>query len=241
MPFWAQFVIINTHFMREQLISWGVPASKINYLPNGIDRERFSLKDPKKVRELKQVLELENKHVIAYIGTIGLTSHAVDLLIESFVILLKEMPDSVLMMVGGGEDFQRLQAYCQTIGLASSIRWIGKVAPELIPLYYQLADVTVDPVRDDWASRGRAPLKLFESWACGIPFVSADVGDRSMILGDPPAGLLVQPGDPGALARAILKILSDKELAVSLRLRGLKRIEDYYWDRLILKLNGIYA
>jgi glycosyltransferase involved in cell wall biosynthesis len=62
-----------------------------------------------------------------------------------------------------------------------------------------------------------------------------------LLLGDPPAGLLARPGDPGALAQAILKILTDKDLAQSLCARGLQRIEDYYWDQLILKISGIYA
>jgi glycosyltransferase involved in cell wall biosynthesis len=120
------------------------------------------------------------------------------------------------------------------------MRWIGKVSPELVPLYYQLADVTVDPIRDDDAARGRSPLKLFESWASGVPFVSADVGDRRRLLGDPPAGLLANSTDPDSLASEILTVLTHADLANSLSLRGKQRIEDYYWDRLSKQLNDLY-
>jgi glycogen(starch) synthase len=120
------------------------------------------------------------------------------------------------------------------------VRFCGRVPPGQVPLYYYLADVGVDPVHDDDAARGRSPLKLFESWVCGVPFVTADVGDRRLLLGDPPAGMLARPGDAGALAQAILAVLENPDLSQTLRQRGLARVPDYYWDHLAEELDGIY-
>jgi glycosyltransferase involved in cell wall biosynthesis len=83
-------------------------------------------------------------------------------------------------------------------------------------------------------------MKLFESWACGVPFVSAEVGDRRAIIGQPAAGLLVRPGDPAALGQAILQVLQNPHLAASLRRRGLERIEPFYWDQLVRRLEQAY-
>ncbi|MCP4287096.1 MAG: hypothetical protein GY792_22045, partial [Gammaproteobacteria bacterium] len=74
----------------------------------------------------------------------------------------------------------------------------------------------------------------------GVPFATADVGDRQNLIGDPPAGLLAAPGDPASLAEAILKILQDSALASALRENGLARISDFYWARLAQQLDAVY-
>jgi glycosyltransferase involved in cell wall biosynthesis len=150
-------------------------------------------------------------------------------------------PSVRLLLVGGGDDYDTLSAQVRESGLKDVVLMPGHVSPDQAVLYYHLADVSVDPVHDDAAARGRSPLKLFESWACGVPFVSADVGDRRILLGDPPAGLLAMPGDPLALAETILQVLNNQTLAKELRESGLERVKDYFWDQLAVKLDWLYA
>jgi glycosyltransferase involved in cell wall biosynthesis len=136
------------------------------------------------------------------------------------------------MIVGGGDDFQRLQKRSQDMGFGNSVIFPGRIAPEQVANYYHVADVTVDPVHDDDAARGRSPLKLFESWACNVPFVSQDVGDRKILLGDPPAGILTKPGNNEALSEAIIRVLTEPNLKRELQNCGGKRVEEFYWDKL---------
>jgi glycosyltransferase involved in cell wall biosynthesis len=82
---------------------------------------------------------------------------------------------------------------------------------------------------------------MFETWACGIPLVTVDVGDRRDMLGNPPAGLIVQPGDPTVLAQAILQILDQPELAQMLTQRGLIRAAEFTWDRLAEQMESVYS
>ena len=149
-------------------------------------------------------------------------------------------PDAILLLVGGGEDYTGLQAMAGQMGLADSVRFVGRVPPQDVPAYYRLAKASVDPVRDDAAARARSPLKLFESWASGVPFVSADVGDRRRLVGDPPAGLLAAPGDPESLAEALLSVLFNNPLAEALTQRGLSRVQSYYWDQLARRMQAEY-
>ncbi|MBU0511847.1 MAG: glycosyltransferase family 4 protein [Chloroflexi bacterium] len=239
-PRYGKMVTTHTHFMRDNLISWGVPKEKIVYLPNGVDPGRFSPPDPKRVETERASLKLYEKKVVAYIGSLSLPSHPVNLLVEAFAHIHAAIPDTVLMIVGGGEDMIHLKTQATERGIESAIRFVGRVSPEDVPLYYALADVSTDPIYDNPAARGRSPLKLYESWICGIPFVTADVGDRAYLMGDPPAGVLVRPGDAESLAEAILQVLNDPAAAEAYRQRGLARIENYYWDRLVRPLNDIY-
>jgi glycosyltransferase involved in cell wall biosynthesis len=160
---------------------------------------------------------------------LSLPSHPVELLLQAFDIVHAEVPESVLLLVGGGEQFETLRVQAQSPGKSQPIRFTGRVSPSDIPAYYRLAEVVVDPVHDDAIARGRLPLKMLESWISEVPFVSANVGDRKTLLGDPPAGLLARPGDAGDLARCIQSILVDGVLASELRKRGLKQARVYSW------------
>jgi glycosyltransferase involved in cell wall biosynthesis len=233
-------VTTHTDFMSSRLKAWGVPPERIFYLSNGVDRQRFASLDEQELANLRQSLKLEGKRVVTYIGSLSLVGHPVDLLLKAFAVVQKKKPESILLLVGGGEDYERLRAQAQSLGVGDSSFFVGRVLPEQVGFYYRLSDVTVDPVHDDNAARARSPLKLFESWACGVPFVSADVGDRCVLIGDPPAGILAKPGDPASLAESILQILNDQKLARSLRTCGLERVKGYYWDRLALQLDVIY-
>ncbi len=126
------------------------------------------------------------------------------------------------------------------MGLADQVKFTGRLAPEEVGTYYHLADVSVDPVLDDGAAQGRSPLKLFESWACGVPFVSCDVGDRRLLLGEPASGLLAVPGDASSLAERILVVLKDPQMAERLRKIGSDRVEAFYWDVLVKDLDNLY-
>jgi glycosyltransferase involved in cell wall biosynthesis len=162
-------------------------------------------------------------------------------LINAFALLRRDFHNSILMIVGGGEDIENLQKQAADLGLTDTCVFIGRVPPEEIPIYYALADVSTDPVHDNPAARGRSPLKLFESWISGVPFVSADVGERPYLLGEPPAGVLVAPGSEGSFARGISKILLDTNLASTLTTRGKALSKKYYWSTLVLTLEDLFT
>lgn len=237
MPHQATFVTTNTKFMLNKLINWGIDENKIVYVPNGIDKDRFSPPDHQELDSLREDMSLNARKVVLFVGSLSLPSHPVGLLLGAFKNLIDQGEKIVLILVGGGEDLQNLIDQVTKLGLTQHVNFCGRVPPEKVPLYYSLADVSTDPVNDDDAARGRAPLKLFESWASGVPFVCGDVGDRRFLLGDPPAGVLVQPGDQDAFAKGIYSIISNPELAGELRQRGIERIAFFTWDQLARTLD----
>jgi glycosyltransferase involved in cell wall biosynthesis len=230
-------IFTNTNFMIEKLVEWGVQAEKIIYLPNGVDSSRFPPPDDEKLDMLREAIGLNNEKVIGFIGSLSLPSHPVDLLIDAFHQLRTEFPDVRLLLVGGGEDLPTLREQAGRSDSANSILFTGRVEPEQIPFYYAMLDVSVDPVRDNQAARGRSPLKLFESWYSDTPFVTSDVGDRRMLLGDPQAGVLVEPGNPVSLAEGIRSIIANPAYADELCRRGKVRVKSYTWDQLALRVN----
>lgn len=240
LPKRVDHITTHTHFVKDRLAAGGIPPQRISYIPNGVDPERFKAVDLEQAARLRRELGLENKKVVAYIGSLSLSNHPVDLLLRAFAHLRPRISEAELLLVGGGEDYQQLVSMAREMGLSEVIHFCGRVDPGQVPLYYRLADVSVDPVYDDAAARGRSPLKLFESWIAGTPFVSADVGERGLLLGDPQAGILVQAGDPTSLTEAIFQVLVDRDLAETLRQRGLTRVQNYTWDRLAKQMEAVY-
>jgi glycosyltransferase involved in cell wall biosynthesis len=239
-PRYAHTVTTHTRFMHDKLMAWGVPSERILYLPNGVEPGRFQPPDLGVLQGLRQEFGLEGKRVVAYIGSLGLHSHPVNLLIEAFAQVHREVEDAFLVIVGGGEDIETLREQVGRMGLTPFVQFHGKVLHEEIHHYYHLAGVIVDPAYDDDAAKGRLPLKLFESWAAQTPFVTADVGDRREILGFPPAGLLARPGDAQSLAACIKQIVTDPDLRAELSQRGLERVHHFSWDQIASRLEGAY-
>ena len=235
MPKLVDIITTNTYFNKERMIGLGVPAEKINYLPNGIDRDRFRNLDPMIEAQIRQSLDLEGKKVIAYIGSLSLANHPVDLLIQAFKLVNEKNDRINLLIVGGGKDIDVLKAMVIKQGNEKFVHFVGRVSSDLVPYYYKLAHVTVDPVYDNDSARGRCPLKMFESWAMKTPFLTADVGDRRMLSGELSRYTLAISGNPLDLNDKLLSLLKDDELTSRIVNSNYQRFQNYLWDALVEK------
>lgn len=240
MPHVADCVTTHSSFLRNRLLELGVPSNKILHLPNGVDKVRFGEVDQGRLSGLRASLGLLNKRVIVYVGSLTAHAHAVDLLLQAFQQVRQSIPNAVLLIVGGGENYRNLHYMAQTLGISDAVIFCGRVPPESVKYYYRLAEVAVDPVYDTPAARARFPIKLFESWATGVPFVTGDVGDRRSLLEEPPAGVVVPPGDATALANAIVHVLNHPEWAERIRRNGLERAKDFDWEKIARKMEKAY-
>ena len=91
----------------------------------------------------------------------------------------------------------------------------------------------MDPVFDTAAAKGRCPLKMFESWIAGTPFVSGDVGDRRILSSTPSAAVLVKPGDVHDLAEKIELLLTNNTLKERLSKLGIDKGKEFLWKKII--------
>lgn len=234
-------VSVNTHFLAERVGRLGVPPQRIVRVPNGVERGRFAGLDRSTGPALRQRYGLAGKLTVLYLGTLSLAGHPLPLLLEGLARLLPRVPSAHLVLVGGGEDRPVLEQHVARLGLAQHATFIGAVPPAQVPHYFALGDVSVDPVLDDAVARARSPLKVLESMACGVPVVTGDVGDRREMLADGRAGLLVSPGDPGALAEGVAALLLDPSVRARMAEVCREWVEAYTWDRLVHRFLQLYT
>jgi len=194
----AKAITVNTHFSLKRMIQLGINSSKLFYMPNGADRDRFDKPFSPEHEKLFRDLRLNHgPKIVLYSGALSIHSgHALDFLLDSFMYV----QDAKLLLVGTGEDRELIAAEISKRGLNNRVIIIGRVNPETIPVYIKAADVTVEPATDTPATLGRSPLKVIESIVMEKPVVSCDVGDRRELI---KKGGIATPPDPKSFADGI--------------------------------------
>ncbi len=237
---YAHGLTVNTRFTHKRYVALGYPAQQIVYVPNGVERRRFEVSLD--LARWRQRWELdEQTPVVVYVGTMSMLSHAVDLLLEAFVRVVRQRSNARLLLVGSGEDYDTLVAMAHKLGIAPYTIFAGRQPPEDIPAILALATVSVDPVRDDTIAAARSPLKVIESLAVGTPVVTGDVGDRREMLADETTGILVRPGDSSALADGLSAVLDDPARRARMAQAAQARRTHWYWDRLVEDFVRVYT
>ena len=149
-------------------------------------------------------LEADGRPVVLAAGRLT-TQKGLDTLVAAAARWRSRRPEPVLAIAGTGPLAAALARQAAEFGVdARFLGWRDDV-----PALLAAADVFVLPSR--WEGQ---PLVLQEALLAGLPVVAADVGGVREVTGD--AALLVSPGDPQALAAAVLRVLDDAELAAGL-------------------------
>jgi glycosyltransferase involved in cell wall biosynthesis len=143
----------------------------------------------------------EGAPVILFVGRLTRIKRF-DRLIEAMDIVLQEVPDAVLVVIGEGDELEEARRLSKPLG--ASILFLGWRS-ELGPAY-AAADVVV--LTSD--SEGM-PVSLIEAAMAGRPCVTTDVGSAGEVVTHGETGYVVPP-DPESIARALLTLLGDDDL-----------------------------
>ncbi|MBI3031210.1 MAG: glycosyltransferase [Candidatus Rokubacteria bacterium] len=160
-------------------------------------------------------LGVGTERVVMFLGT-PRAHKGIDDLSEAMRILAR--PDVVLAVVGCAPDSA---AGRRLAPLGRSVRLVPDIPFADVPLYLAAADVVAAPQRLGPDTLGQVPAKVFDAMALGRPIVSTRVSMIPEILDD--SGVLVAPGDPAGLARAIAWLLDHPAEAAALGRKARER------------------
>jgi len=138
-------------------------------------------------------------------------------LLDAFKIVQKTLPSVGLVACGSGED-EQVKTYAERIGVANKTEFPGWVTGKQKQAYYQRAAVFCLPSFAD-----ALPMANLDAMAAGLPVVSTLHGGIPEAVTDGTTGLLVPPHDAEALAKALLRVLSDPDLRVKMGNAGVER------------------
>jgi glycosyltransferase involved in cell wall biosynthesis len=158
--------------------------------------------------------------LLAAVGRMSPEKGCVEML-EAFEQVARASPRAQLVFVGEGPLQPEMARRASERGLGSRVHFAGH--QERVQPFYEAADVVVSPSRTEGLSN-----VLLEALAFRLPVVATKVGGNAEIVDDRVSGLLVRPGDPGALAEAIIEILADRELRDRLARNGYARVVEEF-------------
>jgi phosphatidylinositol alpha-mannosyltransferase len=149
--------------------------------------------------------------------------------------IVKHVPNVELVVVGTGLLGYSYKSYLSK-EVQEHVRWAGLVQNEERPKYYASCDVYCSPA----TGQESFGIVLLEAMATGKPVVASDIDGYRTVMTDDREGLMVPPCDPPALARAIVKILLDRDAARRYAANGLERAQQYSWPKLAERVEAYY-
>lgn len=203
-------IIADAPVIKRQLIELnGIPPEKIDVIGSAVDLTRFHPhRDATKFRE-----ELGISAEVPLVVNIGMIrpDKGQLTLVEAAKLVLMERPETRFAFIGEGTGSRklgpRLREAIARSGLGKRLLMLGYRWD--IPDILAACDLAVIASIGTEAS----PIVLRETLACGRPIVATRVGDIAEVIRDREHGLLVPPRAPEEMAAAILKLLSNRELA----------------------------
>ncbi|MBI3826062.1 MAG: glycosyltransferase [Candidatus Rokubacteria bacterium] len=228
----ADRVLTTGEAIRQIVIAAGVPAARVISVPAGIDTRRFHPGVSGKT--VRDELGLTGP-VVGLVANIRGSKGHNDFL-EAARRVLAAMPDTRFLIVGAGVGFDEVSRRVREMGLAAAVIMTGfrRDVPEVMAAL----DVLALP-----STRSEATSQVIpQAFAVGTPAVGTAVGGIPEIIQDGVTGRLVAPGDPAALAGAILALLRDPAAARAMAEAGRRLVlERLTVDAMMATTTRVYA
>ncbi|MDO8741962.1 MAG: glycosyltransferase family 4 protein [bacterium] len=203
-------------------------TNKMYFIPTGVDLIRF-----------KEMPLPMNTEVVTFVGRVELSSKwkGIDQLLLAMVIVLKRRPQSVLEIVGGGDALEYYKERAKEFGIFDRVIFSGPLLGDSLVRAYARSSAVVLPSISDAEAFS---VVLVEAMASGRPIIGTNIGGTPQVIEHEKNGLLVPPKDPERLAEAIERILSNKELSLSMATYGALKAKNFSWDSQARKYSALF-
>ena len=177
----------------------GICSSRIHVIPNGVDLDRFDLRNASTVRaDVRRTLGLTEHDQMVLVPAVLRPGKGHDVLLDALPLIQAACPRVNIVFAGGGERETELRE--RTRGSVVTLLGHRTDVPELLAG----CDLVVLPSLAE-----ALPTALIEAGAARRPVVATRVGGTAEIVEHGVTGLLVPPGDSHVLASAVITVLSD--------------------------------
>jgi len=199
-------------------------SADIRVIPNGVDVEAFRNATPANLPPGRRML---------FVGRLE-PRKGLRVAVAAFARLAAELEDLYLVVAGEGPERTALDRTPPQV--RSRVIELGTVPHADLPGCHAAADVFVSPA----IGRESFGIVLVEAMAAGLPVVASDIPGYREVVRAGVDGLLVPPGDPAALAEAVGRILTDRDMARRLSAAARERADDFRWDVVADQVEAAY-
>ena len=205
----------------------GVPAEKVRMVPNGVDLSEFA--------GLAEARRPADSVTGLFVGRIDPDQKGLVTLVRSIALLPHAVPIQIRLV---GEDWGGtvlLKALAERLGITDRVVFVGKLERRALISEYAKADFLVLPSLFEPFG-----IVLLEAMAAGLPVIASNIGGIPEVVADEDSGLLVEPGNPGALADAILRLCQHEGLRREMGYDGKVRASRYSWELVTPQIHAVY-
>ncbi|HVH30693.1 MAG TPA: glycosyltransferase family 4 protein [bacterium] len=213
-------IVVASEFLRAVFAQYGYRARVIR---NIVDTARFNYRERRILRP-------------RLLSTRNLEPHYhVDNTLQAFARVQAHYPEATLTVAGSGSEEHRLRELAASLRLAG-IRFVGRIEPEAMPRLCDKADIFLNSSVVD-----NQPVSVLEAFAAGLPVVTTGTGGLVDLVRDSETGLIVSPGNPRAMAGAVLKLLKDPQQTVAMTRKARQEAERYTWAHVRQEWAAVYS
>jgi glycosyltransferase involved in cell wall biosynthesis len=147
-------------------------------------------------------------------------------LIRAMEMIVRQYPQTRLLVAGSGELHSKLETLTQQLGLTRNVSFLGAIEHRRVPEFLKKVDIFVMPsIREGFG------VAAVEAQAMEIPVVATRVGGIPKVVLDGETGILVEPWNSEQLAQAILTLIGNPALRRQMGERGRKHVlANYRWE-----------
>jgi phosphatidylinositol alpha-1,6-mannosyltransferase len=218
----ADLVLANSHFSAERLGRL-LPeiADRLRVVPLCIDPDRVALWE-----EIEHAQPAPPRARAALIvGRMWAAERGKghDELIAAWPAVRRAVPDAELWVAGAGDDAPRLAEEARKGGVGDAVRLLGSVSDAELASLYRRASVFAMPSRQEGFG-----LVYAEAMWWGLPCIGSTADAAGQVIAAGETGELVPYGDPAALARALVDLLSDRARSERMGEAGRRRARERF-------------
>ncbi len=221
-------IAVVTEAFKENLMNRrGLPKEKIDVVENGVETELFA--PDKDGAAIRAANGWDGRFIVSYIGTIG-AAHGLDIILQAARRLHEILPQALFVLVGEGAEKETLRALAEQERL-SNVLFLDQQPRDIIPFYVNASDLCLVLLRNAELFTTVLPSKMLECMACARPVVLGVDGQARKILDQAQGGVHITPGDPEALAQAVMDLYRNPALRARLGENGRNFICTHYSRR----------
>lgn len=230
----ADKVLAASKAVCNEALKAGCNRNRLEYLPNGVDLNRFNLELDGGWVQGK--LGVGKKPIVLTVRAL-VPKNGVEYLIMSALEVCKRCPEIVFLIVGEGPLRLALEKLVNDMGLSKNVIFLSKASYDDLPYYYSACDVFVIP-----SIMEAFGLVTVEAMACGKPVIGTSVGGIPDTIEDGKNGFLVPPRDPQSLAEKIILLLENQDLSKEMGVAGREMAEKKFdINKRISRIMEIYS
>lgn len=230
----ADAVFVPSGELKSYILSRVGDRRRLYVTPNGVDMARFS---DRRASGVSAESSDSERFSVVFVGSLK-PWHGVSILVQAFERVRQSIPEARLLVVGDGPVRCEVEELRSRLG-PETVLLTGEVPHQEVPRWLEKADVGVAPY-PDLEDFYFSPLKVVEYMAAGLPVVASSVGQLQSLVRDGKTGLLVPPGDPEALAEALVLLAKDRKYRLRMGRRARERaIRRHGWDRVTERIETV--